>query len=165
MKLFVNEKLLSLHDKFYINDEAGNNILEISSQIISIGRKSWVKDLQGNELAYLEQEILHLMPHYNIYIDGQLQCQIVKKFKLLKNDYELSNGYKINGDWLALDFAVYDNTGALAGSIKRKFFTIGDKYEIDIVNEKDFILVLAIIMAITTDINRSQRNSASSFSD
>ena len=161
MKLYINEKLLSLHNRFYIKDESGNNVLEMSSQMFSIGRKTWIKDLQGNELAYMQEEILHLMPHYNIYIDGQMVCQIAKKFKLLKNNYELSNGYKVNGNWLALDFSVLDPSGTLVGSIKRKFISIGDKYEIEITDEQNYILILSIMMAITNDVNQAQQGDSS----
>ena len=159
MKLYINEKIFSLHHRFFIKDEQGNDVLEMSSQMISIGRKTWIKDLNGNELAYMEQEILHLMPHYNIYVNGALLCQITKKFKLLKNDYELSNGYKVDGNIFALDFTIADNTGKTVGILKRKFFSIGDKYEIEILDEKDYILILAIIMAITNDVNNKQRSS------
>ena len=161
MKFYVNEKLISLHNRFYIKDEAGNDVLELSSKVFSIGRKSWIKDLQGNELAYMQQEVLHLMPHYNIFIGGQMVCQISKKFKFFKNDYVLSNGYRVDGDWLALDFSIYDSNNVFAGSIKRKFISIGDKYEITIDNGKDYILILAIIMAITNDVNNAQQGSSS----
>ena len=88
-------------------------------------------------------------------------CQISKKFKFFKNDYVLSNGYRVDGDWLALDFSIYDSNNVFAGSIKRKFISIGDKYEITIDNEKDYILILAIIMAITNDVNNAQQGSSS----
>ncbi len=165
MKLYVNEKLFSLHDKFYIMNEAGQNILELSSKVFSIGRKTWLKDLEGKELAYMAEEVLHLMPHYNIFVNGELKCKIVKKFKFFKNDYELSNGYRVDGDFFGLDFSVYDSSNNVAGTVKRKFFTIGDKYEIEIFDEKDYILILAIIMAITNDINNQQSDNGLSFND
>ena len=161
MKLYINEKLISLHNRFYIKDESGKDVLEMSSQMFSIGRKTWIKDLQGNELAYMQQEILHLMPHYNIYIGGQMVCQIAKKFKLFKNSYELSNRYKVDGNWLALDFSIFDNNGKLVGSIRRKFISIGDKYEIEILDEQNYLLILSIMMAVTNDVNQAQQSDSS----
>lgn len=162
MKLYINEKLISLHNRFYIKDESGKDVLEMSSKMFSIGRKTWIKDMQDNELAYMQQEILHLMPHYNIFIYGQQVCQIAKKFKFFKNDYELSNGYKVDGNWLALDFSVLDNNGNFVGAIRRKFISIGDKYELDIADEQNYILILAIMMAITNDVNQAQNGDSSS---
>ena len=35
MKLYVNEKLFSLHNKFFVKDEKGKDVYEISSKVIS----------------------------------------------------------------------------------------------------------------------------------
>ena len=47
-------------------------------------------------------------------------------------------------------------------SIKRKFISIGDKYEIEINDTSKKEIVLAIIVAITNDVNRSQNTSNNS---
>lgn len=159
MRLYVNEKLLSIHNKYYIKDENKNDILEISSKVISIGAKTWVKDLDGNSLAYIEQKVLHIMPNYDIYMNDELKCRISKKFKLFKNDYSLSNGYKVKGDFLSLNFSVYDDHDKLIGEITRKFISIGDKYTIDIYDDNEYVLILAIIVAIANDVDRAQSQS------
>ena len=156
MKLYVNEKLLSLHNRFYIKDENDCDIYEISSKFFSIGDKTTITDMNGNKIVYIEQELLHIMPNYNIYINDNFFCKITKKFQLFKNDYILSNGYKVAGNFLMLDFAIYDDANNQIGSIKRKFITIGDKYEIEILDTSKKEIVLAIIAAISNDINRNQ---------
>ena len=157
MKLYVNEKLFSLHNKFYVKDENDIDIYEISSKVISIGDKTTISDMQGNKIAYIEQEILHLTPNYNVYIGDELSFKISKKFQLFKNDYVLSNGYKVKGNFIMLDFVILDDKDNQIGSIKRKFISIGDKYEINIddIEKKD--IILSIIVAITNDVNRNQR--------
>ena len=57
MKLYINEKLISLHNKFYIKDENHNNIYEISNQFLTIGRKTSIKNMSGQELIYIEEEL------------------------------------------------------------------------------------------------------------
>jgi len=161
MKLYVNEKLFSLHNKFYVKDENDVDVYEISSKIISFGDKTTINDMQGNKIAYIEQELFHITPNYNVYIGDDFSFKIVKKFQLFKNDYSLSNGYKVEGNFMMLDFIVYDDNNIQIGSIKRKFISIGDKYEINIddINKKE--IVLAIIVAITNDVNRNQNSSNS----
>lgn len=161
MKYYIREKLISLHHKFYVYDEAGKQAYEISSKVISIGDKTTLYDMRGEKYAYIEQRILHLMPHYDIYLDDHLVCSIAKKFQLIKNDYKLTNGYKVDGNFLALNFEITDPHGHIMGSIKRKFISIGDKYEIEIFDEKQELLALAILIAIANDVNRAQRNNAS----
>ncbi len=162
MKLYVNEKLFSIHNKFHVKDENDMDVYEISSKVISIGDKTTINDMQGNKIAYIEQEIFHIMPNYNVYINDTLVFKITKKFHLFKNDYILSNGYRVEGNFLMLDFVIYDENNNQIGSIKRKFISIGDKYEISIddVNKKE--IVLSIIVAITNDVNRDQNASYNS---
>ena len=162
MKLYVNEKLFSIHNKFYVKDENDMDIYEISSKIISLGDKTTINDMKGNKIAYIEQEIFHLTPNYNVYIGDEFVFKITKKFQLFKNDYVLSNGYKVEGNFMALDFTIYDNNNTKIGSIKRKFISIGDKYEINIEDISKKEIVLAIIVAITNDVNRNQNSSSSS---
>lgn len=156
MKLYVNEKLFSFHNRFYVKDENDKDVYEISSKIISLGDKTTINDIEGNKIAYIEQELLHLTPHYNVYINDILEFQITKKFQLFKNDYTLSNGYRVEGKFMMLDFKVFDDNNIQIGSIKRKFFSIGDKYEIEINDPNKKEIVLAIIVAITNDVNRNQ---------
>lgn len=159
MKLYVNEKLFSIHKKFYIKDENNLDVYEISSKIISLGDKTTINDAQGNKIAYIEQELFHITPNYNIYINDNFVFKITKKFQLLKNDYSLSNGYKVKGNFMMFDFVIYDENNNQIGSIKRKFISIGDKYEINIDDTSKKEIVLAIIVAIANDINRSQNSS------
>ena len=162
MKLYVNEKLFSIHNKFYIKDENNMDVYEISSKIISLGDKTTINDMQGNKIAYIEQELFHIMPNYNVYINDAFAFKITKKFQLFKNDYILSNGYRVEGNFMMLDFIVYDDNNTQIGSIKRKFISIGDKYEISINDISKKEIVLAIIVAITNDVNRNQNSSSSS---
>lgn len=162
MKLYVNEKIFSFHNRFYVKDENDKDVYEISSKIISLGDKTTINDMEGNKIAYIEQELLHLTPHYNVYINDILEFQIIKKLQLFKNDYTLNNGYRVDGNFLMLDFKVFDNNNNQIGSIKRKFISIGDKYEIEINDISKKEIVLAIIVAITNDVNRSQNTANNS---
>lgn len=159
MKLYVNEKLLSLHNKFYVKDENNLDVYQISSKIISIGDKTTISDMTGKKIAYIEQEVFRITPNYNVYVNDEFVFKITKKFQLFKNDYSLSNGYKVVGNFLMLDFEVYDDNNNQIGSIKRKYISIGDKYEINFIDEEKKEIVLAIIVAITNDINRAQNSS------
>ena len=160
MKLYVSEKLFSFHNKFYVKDENDVDVYEISSKVISIGDKTTISDMCGNQIIYIEQDVFHLTPHYNIYINNVPAFQIARKFQIFKNDYTLSNGYTVVGDFFMFDFVIYDENNNQVGMIKRKYFTIGDKYEITIDDVSKKETILAIIVAITNDINRSQRSSS-----
>ena len=162
MKLFVKEKLLSMHNRYYIYNENEELTYEIESKVISIGDKTTIYDKEHNVIAYIEQEIFHFTPHYNVYIEGKYKYQIKKKFHFFKNDYELSNMYKVEGSTFSLNFTITNNYGKTIALVNRKFLSIGDKYQIEIIDENDIYTILTIIVAITNDVDRSQSNSANS---
>lgn len=160
MKLYINEKVFSIHNRFFVYNEQMEQVYEISSKVISIGDKTTIVDMAGKTIAYIEQEIFHLTSNYNIYINETLETKITKKFQFFKNDYTLDNGYHVKGSAFAFDFSIYDTNEIEIASIKRKFFTIGDKYEINIIDENKLPLILSIIVAIINDVNHSQQASA-----
>jgi len=162
MKLFVKEKLLSMHNRYYIYNENEELTYEIESKVISIGDKTTIYDKEHNVIAYIEQEIFHFTPHYNVYIEGKYKYQIKKKFHFFKNDYELSNMYKVEGSTFSLNFTITNNYGKTIALVNRKFLSIGDKYQIEIIDENDIYTILTIIVAITNDVDRSQSNSSNS---
>jgi len=158
MKFYVNEKFFSVHRKFYVKDENGKDVYEISSKIISIGDKTTIKDMNGKEISYIEQRMIHFTSNYDVFINKKLVCNISKKFQIFRNDYKIDNGYSIDGEFLMLNFSIYDQKGNEIGSVKKKIVTIMDKYEIIIKNKNNIPLVLSIVVAIANDVNRIQHS-------
>ena len=55
MKLYINEKVFSLHDKFHVYDENENNVYEVSSKFPSYWKKTMIYDMDGSKLLYIKQ--------------------------------------------------------------------------------------------------------------
>ena len=51
MKLYVKEKLMSFHNRYFIYDESGEVAYEIESKVISICDKTTIYDKFHNEIA------------------------------------------------------------------------------------------------------------------
>ena len=161
MRLYVNEKIISIHNRYFIKDESGKDILEISNNIMPLEFKTSINDMNGKELAYIKREF-HLMPKYNVFINNKLEYSINKEFQLLKSNYKLSNNYRVEGQFLSHNFIIYNEKNEKVGEIFREYFTIGDRYIIYIIDENDYLLILTIIVAITRDIDRAQASASHS---
>ena len=111
MKYYIKEKLLSLHKRLYVYDETEKQVYEISSKVVSFGDKTTLYEMNGQKHAYIEQRVLHLLSHYDIYIEDQMICSIARKFQLFKKSYELINGYSVDGNIFRLHFTVVDPNG------------------------------------------------------
>lgn len=156
MKLYINEKVFSLHDKFYIYDENGNNIYEVSSKFLSLWKKTRIYDMNGSQVLYIEQEGLRIPAAYKIYENGEYVCEISRVAGWFTQNYQLSNGYQIKGRTFPLKVTIYDEKDKIIGTIEKKVFSIGDKYEIEIFDETHKIITLAIAVTIANDVNRGQ---------
>ena len=161
MKLYINGKVFSLHRKYSVSDVYGQDIYEISSEFFTIGHKTTIKKLTGEKIAYIKQKVFRFFPTYDVYIRDKIVCRITRKFNLLKRKYELSNGYRVEGNFTDLNFSIYAPNNKEVATIKKKFFSFKEKYEINIHDEGDIALPLAIVVAITNDIWDETANSIS----
>lgn len=158
MKYYIKGKMISLHNRFYVYDETGKQVYEISSKAVSFGAKTTLYEMNGQKHAYVEERILHLLSHYDIYIEDQMICSIAQKVKLFKPSYKLTNGYSVDGNIFGFHFNVVDPNGKTMASIKRKAISLADQYEIEIFDEKQELLALAILIAISNDILQEAQN-------
>lgn len=151
MQYIVKQKIFSLGDSFAIKDIAGNDIFIVRSQILSIGHKLKIFDVLGNELCYIEQKLFRFMPEYNIYIGGQPVINVKKKFMLFKNNFVITtynmDQYEIDGDFWGHEFALIKN-GMIAARISKQFFSFSDTYGVDIDDEEDQVVNLALAIVI-----------------
>lgn len=155
MKFYIREKLVSLHNKYFIYDENDEQVYELESKYISIGAKTSLKDMDGNELVYVEQEVLHFMPQYNIYINEEFIGKVIKRFKLISNDYEvLELGYTVEGNFLGSSYVVKNSDDEIIANVSRKVVSIGDKYHLEILDEENYLRILGVLIAIinVTDV-------------
>ena len=134
MKLFIKEKLWTFHNKYFVSDENGNNVIEISSKPISFRDKTWVKDMNGNELLYVEQELLSIPRKDKVYIKGKHVYSIQNTLDFISNCYKLTNNYKVTGDMINRNFTICNDKNEVIGTITRILFAKGDQYEMDIID-------------------------------
>lgn len=150
MRYVVKQKIFSLTDSFSIKDENGNNVLMVQRQFLSFGKKLRIFDLSGNELCYIEQQVFRFMPEYNIYIGGQLVANVKKKFNLLKNDFVINSPgaqFYVEGNFFGHDFNIIQG-GRIIARISKEYFTFGDTYGVEIDDDQDQLMGLALAIVI-----------------
>lgn len=155
MKFYINEKVFSLHDKFYVYDENGNSVYEVSSKFPSYWKKTMLYDMDGNKLLDIKQEPLKRPDAYNIYEDGEFALKISRIPKGFVREYELSNGYHAKGINFPLKVEVYNDKDEAIGIIRKRVFSVGDKYETEVFEERYELMMVAITIVIANEINRA----------
>ena len=77
MKLYLQNKLISLGDSSYVLDEAGKNFFQVNGKVVSPTRKKFLCDLQGNTLYMIRNKYWHFFTHSAFICDSNGQ-KIVK---------------------------------------------------------------------------------------
>ncbi len=153
MRFHIKERAWSLTEAFVVRDDAGQPAFEIRGKFFHIGDDLVMSDrATGQELVHIKQRVLSLLPHYEIYRNGQHWASIHEQFRLFGEGFkiEASNGmiFHVRGDIWKWNFSVTDANGNLLAQIGRQLSLFRDSYAVDVVQGVDapFIIALAIVI-------------------
>ena len=148
MKLYIKQKVFSWGDKFTVKDEAGRDRYYVEGEIFTWGKKLHVYDMAGREVAFIKQEVWSWMPRFYVFCGDRQVAEIKKEFTFFFPKYSIDGlGWEINGRFMAHDYEITKN-GYPIVSISKEWMTWGDSYELNIVNPKDEIVALAVVLTI-----------------
>lgn len=148
MKLYIKQKVFSWADQFTVKDAFGQDRYYVEGEIFSWGKKLHVCDLRGNEVAFIKQELFTFLPRYHVYMNGQHVAEIVKEFSFLFPKYSISGlGWSIDGDIWDHDYEI-TQSGRPIVTINKEWMTWGDSYELNILDPKDELIALAVVLTI-----------------
>lgn len=165
MKLYIKQKVFSWGDKFRIYDQEENDKYYVEGEVFSLGKKLHLYDNMGNELAFIHQKIWSFLPKYFINRNGIDVAKVVKEFTFFRQEYTIEGlGWKVQGDFWAHDYQISDKSQIIA-TISKHWFTWGDTYEIDIMENTDEIMALCVVLIIDAVIAQSNAHSSSNNSN
>lgn len=150
MKLYIKEELFQTFPRFIVKDENGNDKYDVHTKParVQVGLKLHIFDMAGTELGYIDQKALSFQPTFRLHVDGVQRATIAKKFTMFKPRYEVPElGWTIQGDFIAHDYTVSDNTGVIA-VIRKEIFSWGDSFALDLLDEAHELEALALVFAI-----------------
>ena len=93
MDLYIRQKVFSLGDRYNVFDVNQNIVYRVEGEFLTFGAKLHLCDPAGNELLYIEQELFHMMPRYNLYCRGTQVASIRKNFTLFGHSLSVDSGY------------------------------------------------------------------------
>ena len=156
MKMLFKQRFSAWFDKFEIFDEAGNTLYTVRGRF-SFGKHLTVFDNLGNEVGVIKEEVLTMLPKYNIYLGGNLVGTIKKEFTFFKPKFTIDfNGWSVEGNFWELDYSVFNSLGQKVAVVSQELLNWTDTYSIEVVNSSDALLSLMLVLAI--DANKAARN-------
>ncbi|MFU0800049.1 MAG: LURP-one-related family protein [Xylanivirga thermophila] len=150
MRFIVRQKIFALGDDFTIKDDHGNDCFLVRGQVFSFGNKLRMYDMSGRELIYIEQELFHLLPQYNIYYIGNPMAKVKKEFTFFRPSFSIFSdvgNYSIEGDFFCMDFSVLKD-GRQVAKVSKKWLSWSDTYGVAIMDKENYAFILALVIVI-----------------
>lgn len=161
MRLYIEQKIFSFRDRFSVKDEDGYDKYFVEGELFSFGKKLHIFDRNDVEIGMIHQKVMSFLPKFYVYVGGMEVAEIVKEFTFFKPKYSIDGlGWSVDGDFWSHDYIIRDN-GREIISIHKTWMTWGDCYELDIDQDADEIVALAVVLAIdcVMDVNNSAGSS------
>jgi len=153
MRFIIKERIFSLRESFYIRDEHGQDLLEVTGRLLSIRDKLVLHDRQGNEAATITKQLIALRPTYTIARPGLPDAKVKKDFiNILREGFTID----IEGDLpdLRIQGNIFEHNYTIArddtvvAEISKKWISLRDSYVIDVADSEDAVLLLAAAIVV-----------------
>lgn len=152
MKLYIKQKVFSFTDRFVVKDEAGEDKYFVEGEMFTMGHKLHIYDKNNIEVGYIRQKLFTFMPRFEITVKGIEVGDLVKKLAFLAQRYYVEGtSIELEGDAFSHEYTLIDEGNPIM-TMSKEWFTWGDSYALDIFNEKDEILSLAIVLAVDSEM-------------
>jgi len=156
MRLLFKQRFFSWFDSYDIYNEAGETVYTVQGQL-SWGHCLKIFDAQGRELGTVQERVFTFLPKFELYLgENYLGC-ISKEFSLFQPRYNIDcNGWHVEGDFFEWDYTILGPTGEVAATVSKELFNWTDTYVIDVVDPRDSLCALMLVLAI--DAEKCSRN-------
>ncbi len=160
MKLYIKQKVFSWKERFFVKDEHEIDRYYVEGELFSWGKKLHIYNMNQEEVAFIKQEVFSFMPRFYVLVNGVEVAEIVKEFTFFFPRYRIDGmGWEIDGDFFDHNYKI-TKSGMPIVQISKEWFTWGDCYQLNVSNEADEVIALAVVLAIdcVIDAQRSSNN-------
>jgi uncharacterized protein YxjI len=126
----MREKLLSIGDDFWIEDEQGQRAFKVNGKAVRIRDTFVLEDASGNEVASIQ--------------DHKALIGLRDRFAI---DVKDGDDMKAHGNIVDHEYQI-ERDGHTVATISKKWFRVRESYGVEIAQGEDVPLILAITVAI-----------------
>lgn len=146
----MREKLMSIGDDYWIEDEDGNKAFKVDGKAMHM-RDTWIlEDASGKEVARIQEKKLTIRDKIKIEYGGR-EATVKKALVGIRDRFivEVENGkdLKVHGNIVDHEYKI-DRDGDKIAEISKKWFRLRDTYGVEVESDVDTVLVLAVTVAV-----------------
>lgn len=147
-QLYIKQKVFSVRGKFTVKDQNEHDVYFIEGSFMQIPKTYSIMDTAMNQVAFITKKSFSFLPTFYVDVVGQERMTIKKEFTFIKANYTIdAAGIEVRGNLWDMNFEVLQN-GELIGSVDKQWFTWGDSYQIQVLQEDMETLLVSLVVAI-----------------
>jgi uncharacterized protein YxjI len=167
--LFTSTKVITLRHEITITDDNENVVYVARTQFPTIKDKTDIWDSNEQLVAHLEKQIFSFHERRFVTMADGTEFQLSNElFHIIKDVTNIEGlGWRLKGNFVGLNFELYDANDEILAVISQKMISLHDKYCIDIYkseHEKTIVTILIALQHMMADRRNSEAASASSSS-
>ncbi|MDN7242526.1 LURP-one-related family protein [Planococcus sp. N028] len=157
---YMKQKVFSLSGKFTVKDQQENDAYYVEGSFMQIPKTFSIMNTKRESVALITKKVFSLLPKFFVEVNGREVLTITKEFSFFKARYAIdAAGIEVHGNWWDMDFQVLQH-GEVIGKVNKEWFTWGDSYKVQVLNEEIEAIVIALVVAI--DCVKADQATASS---
>ncbi len=147
----MREKLLSIGDDFWIEDEQGARAFKVNGKAARVRQTFVLEDPDGGEVARIKEHRLTVRDTMAIERGDETLATVHKAVVGIRDRFAIGVAH---GEDLSAKGNVVDHEyevkrgGDLVASVSKRWFRVRDSYGIEIAAGEDEALLLAVVVAI-----------------
>jgi uncharacterized protein YxjI len=158
--LYIKQKVFSLSGKFTVKNELEKDVYYVEGSFMQIPKTFSIMNTTRDEVALVTKKAFSFLPKFFVEVNGREVFTIKKEFSFLKAGYTIDGaGIEVQGNWWDMDFQVLQQ-GEVVGQVSKEWFTWGDSYKVQILDEEMETIMIALVVAI--DCVKADQAAASS---
>ena len=147
-QLYIKQKVFSLSGKFTVKDQKERDVYYVEGSFLQIPKTFSILNTTREEVALITKKVFSFLPKFFVEVNGREVLTIKKEFSFLKARYSIdAAGIEVHGNWWDMNFQVLQH-GEVIGRVSKEWFTWGDSYKVEIMNEEMETIMIALVVAI-----------------
>ena len=149
----MREDLISIGDDFWIENENGQRVFRVDGKVLRIKKTYVFLDMAGKPLCRIKERLLTIKDTMEIEDAEGKDMAVVRKALIspLRDRWnvKIRNGpdLDVQGNILDHEYAIRQGRRTIA-EVSKKWFRLTDTYGVEIAEEQNNILILAIAVAM-----------------
>ncbi|MFC7529188.1 LURP-one-related/scramblase family protein [Actinoplanes sp. GCM10030250] len=149
----MREKLLSIGDDFWIEDEEGRRVFKVDGKALRLRKTFHLEDLHGERLCTIQKRVMHIRDTMEIEGPDGARIAIVHKAMISplrerwKIDVEDGPDLRAQGNIVDHEYEIEADDRKIA-QVSKRWFRVRDTYGVEMAPDQDPALLLAVTVAI-----------------